>query len=190
MLGRRNLPFFFGVAIVIILLVLVLYLIFHHSAPAPSTSRKLETYSNDPSAQVSMLIDGPVNAPSLHNQVQIIITDHSSTINVLKGYNGTIIRSKVYANTAASFHVFLRSLMYAEFNTGSNNPNLSEASGYCPLGDRYIFSFNADGSQKQRYWTTDCPGDPHTFDGNKALCMQLFENQIPDYGSFTGNLNI
>lgn len=136
-----------------------------------------------------MLIDGPVNAPSDHNQVQIVINNSSITLNVFKGYNDTVVKSRVYPNTEASFHVFLRSLEVAQFTNGVNDPNLKQASGYCPLGDRYIFTFNDAGQQKQRYWATGC-GDKHTFNGDLNLTRTLFTKQVEDYSSLTSGANI
>lgn len=193
MFGRRGIPFLFGVGLVVILLIFVFYLMFHHgggSSPNPNTPKPLASYANNPSAQVSLLIDGPVNAPTQHSQVQIVISNSTATINVFRGYNDTVANSKVYANTEAAFHVFLRSLEYAEFTNGHYDSSLSQASGYCPLGDRYIFSFNVNGSQKERYWTTNCGGGPHTFDGNVGLVLQLFQSQIPDYDSITSGANL
>jgi hypothetical protein len=100
-----------------------------------------------------------------------------------------LIDGPVYPMTVASFHVFLRSLEYANFNSGSNNPNLSQASGYCPTADRFIFSYHVDNRQVQRYWATSC-GGTHTYDGNLSLTLSLFEAQVPNYQNLTINLNL
>ena len=155
----------------------------------PSTVKPMAAYAGDPSAQVAMLIDGPVNAVSLHNQVQVIITNSVTTINVFQGYNDQVINSKNYPMTEAAFHVFLRSLEYANFNSGSSDPSLAQASGYCPTGDRYIFTYNLGGKQLQRYWATSC-GGTHTYNGNLGLTLQLFEAQVPNYNNLTSGLNL
>jgi hypothetical protein len=149
----------------------------------------MASYANDPTAQVAMLIDGPTSAPSLHNQVLITITNSVTKMLIFQGYNDQVKASYAFPMTDAAFHVFLRSLEYAGYNSGSNNPALSQASGYCPTGDRYIFTFDADGVQKQRYWATNC-GGPGTYEGNLDLTIQLFEAQVPNYSNLTGNLNI
>lgn len=190
MYGNRRLRFLLGVGFAIVLLIILFVVIFNHgSGPKAPTPRPMATYATDPSANVAMLIDGPVNAVSQHNQVLVTVSNSNTTIDVFTGYNDQLVESKVYPMTVASFHVFLRSLESAEFNNGSTSPSLSQASGFCPTGDRYIFTFNADGSQKQRYWTTSCNG-PHTYDGNLSLTLNLFEAQVPDYTNITGNLNI
>ncbi len=190
MFGRRNITFILGVALALVLLVVILIVVFSGGGPATQPKAAIATYANDPTAQATLLIDGPEGAGSNHNQIQIIITNSTSTINIIQGYNDNIIKSKTYPNSEAGFHVFLRSLEYSEFDIGNNDPKLSQASGYCPLGNRYIFSFNADNTLIQRYWITSCAGDPHTFDGNLDLTVTLFQNQIEDFNSITAGLNI
>ena len=188
MYGRRDLRFIIGFGIVIILIIISLIIIIGHH-PVVHHQKPLESYTNNPTAQVAMLIDGPVNAESLHNQVQVFITNTGTTINTFRGYNGQVINSKHFYLSVNGFHVLLRSLAYAGFMNGSNNPKLSEASGYCPNGTTYIFSLDANGNQIQRYWTTSC-GGTHTFNGNLGLTLQLFQAQVPDYGNMINNLNL
>jgi hypothetical protein len=150
----------------------------------------MAAYANSPTVQVAMLVDGPVNAPSLHNQVLVTVTNSVTTFKVFGGYNDRVIKEKSFPMTEAAFHVFLRSLEYANFNKGQSSSNLSEASGYCPTGDRYIFTYNRNGKQIERYWITDCNGDPYTFDGNLSLTEQLFVNQVPGYENMISGLNL
>ncbi len=177
-----------GVVLVVAVLVIALLLVFRSGSSKPPTT-PMASYANNPTAQVSMLIDGPVNAPSLHNQVQVVINNTSTTFNVFQGYDSELKANRTFPMSEAAFHVFLRSLEYANYNSGSNNPALSQASGYCPTGDRYIFSFSVNGVQKQRYWATSC-GGTQTYGGNLNLTIQLFQAQVPNYGSLIGGLNI
>jgi hypothetical protein len=179
----------FGLVIALLIIVLIFVFSSHNSQTIKSAT-PIAAYANNLTAQAAVLIDGPEAAASEHNQVQIIITNSSATLNIISGYNSRVTNTKVYANNEAAFHVFLRSLEYSQFDVGRNSPNLSQASGYCPLGDRYIFTFNVNGIQKERYWITNCNGDPHTFNGNLTLTLQLFQNQIPGYQNLVANLNI
>lgn len=193
MFRSRQVRFFLGVGLAVILLVVLIVIIFSHSssnnAPQAAVPKPLAAYATDPSAQVAMLIDGPVNAPSEHNQVQVIVSNSTTTINVFSGYDNLLKSSDNFPMSVSAFHVFLRSLEYAGYNYGSTSSNLSQASGFCPTGDRYIFSFNADNLQLERFWTTSC-GGPHTFNGNSSLVLELFENQVPNYADLTSNLNL
>lgn len=188
MFRSSHLRFLIGVGLALVLLIVLFIVIFSHGKPAP-TPKPMASYAANPTAQVAMLIDGPVNAPSLHNQVLVIISNSATTIDIFRGYNDRVLSSTTFPMDESAFHVFLRSLEYVKYNDGSNNPTLSQASGYCPTSDRYIFSFNVNGRQRERYWTTSC-GGTHTYDGNLSLTLTLFEAQVPNYNRLTSNLNI
>jgi len=191
MYGNRNLRFLVGIGLVLVLVLVVLIVaITHHNQPQISLQPTMASYASNPSAQVAMLIDGPVNAESLHNQVLITINDYQTTIKVFRGYNDHVVSQDTFPMSIAGFHVFLRSLEYAGYNDGSNNPALSQASGYCPTGDRYIFTFNVNGRQVERYWITNCGSTPYTYDGNLGLTIELFQAQVPNYSNIVSNYNI
>lgn len=190
MYRSRELRFLIGAILTIILLIVLIVVAIGHKSTNLINQKPMASYANNSTAQVSMLIDGPVSAPSQHNQVQEIVSNSQATINIIQGYNDRIINTQNYPFSDAGFHVFLRSLEFAGFNKGTNNPSLSQASGYCPTGDRYIFTFKVNGKQVQRYWTTNCSGLPHTFNGNLSLTTQLFQSLVPNYANLTQNLNI
>ena len=194
MKGRREIRFIVGFLLAIALVIVLFVRIFFSNGgshngivnqPAP-----LASYAVNPTAEVSMLIDGPVNAESEHNQIQIVVTNIGTTINIFQGYNDQLVSTHYFALSESGFHVFLRSLEYAKFTSGVNDPQLGQASGYCPLGDRYIFAFSVNGQQQWRHWVDNCNGDPQTFTGNLNLTLQLFENQVPNYGNIVSGLNI
>lgn len=188
MFRSRQLRFLISVGLAIVLVVVLLIIAFSRSPSVPH-GKPMASYANNPTAQVAMLIDGPVDAVSLHNQVQIVITNSSTTINIFQGYDNQVMKSRNFPMTEASFHVFLRSLEYANYNSGSNNPKLSQASGYCPTGDRYIFTFDVNNAQVQRYWASTC-GGAHTYNGNLSLTITLFQAQIPQYNNLVTGLNL
>jgi hypothetical protein len=184
-----------GLLLVAGLLILLIVLIAHGGSKTktPSTAvipKALHSYS-DTNATVSMEIDGPVNANSAHNQLLVTIGSTNATIEALQGYNGSVIRSSTYANTQAAYNVFLYALQYAGFTEGNPANSLSNETGYCPTGNRYIFEIQQNGTTLQRYWTTDCgTSTPHSFEGNFGLVNTLFQQQIPNYQSFSQNLNL
>lgn len=191
MLRNRSLRFLLAVAIAIVLIIILIIIIFSGGSSSHlPVAKPMAAYADNSTAQVAMLIDGPFTTPAHHNQVLIVVNNSQATIDTFQGFNDTLLKSNTYPFSQAGFHVFLRSLEFAKFNDGSNNPALSQASGYCPLGDRYIFSFNVNNRQVQRYWTTSCSGVTHTFNGNLSLTMQLFKSLFPDYSNLTSDLNI
>lgn len=175
------------IILVISLIVLIIVNLNQHRI---TNTVDMASYASNPSAQVAMLIDGPINAAQKHNQVLVVANNYQTTIKVFKGYNDDTIFQKSFPATVSSFHVFLRALEYASYTNGSNNPNLRQASGYCPTENRYIFTFSVNGKQRTRYWTTDCSNDPSTFKGNLPLTLQLFAAQVPGFNNIVSNLNI
>ncbi len=188
MYRRNHLRFLFSFGLAFLLLIVALIFILLHGN-STSSEKLIAGYAKNPSAYAAMLIDGPVNAPSQHNQVLVVVSNSVTKVEVFSGYSDNILRSATYPMDESAFHVFLRSLEYAGYTEGSNNPDLRQASGYCPTGDRYIFSFGVNGKQILRYWTTDC-GGTHTYDGNLQLTLTLFQAQVPQYNQLTTNLNI
>ena len=191
MFRSRQLRFMLGLGLATALLITLLVILFNQgtSSVKTPTPKPMAAYANNPTASVTMLIDGPVNASSLHNQVQISVSNSNTVLKIYTGYNSKVTASYAYPMSEAAFHVFLRSLEFAGYNYGSPRTDLSQASGFCPTGDRYIFSFNADNKQLQRFWTTSCNG-AHTYNGNLDLTVQLFEAQVPNYIDLTSDLNI
>ena len=172
--------YFIGFLVTIGLIILLIVLLFggggksNKSVPKPLTS-----YSTT-DAQVSLTIDGPVNADQNHKQSQIIIDNGQATYQQLQGYDGQIISSESFNNTQASFYVFLRALETAGFTHGDTSSSLSNERGICPLGTRYIVKLTQDGNDIERFWVTSC-GGTKTYEGNIALTIKLFEAQIPNY---------
>jgi len=190
MYGNKNWRFLLGIGLIVVLIGILLIIILNHTPATIKQQKPMAAYANNPTVQVAMLVDGPVNAVSLHNQVLVVISNSQTTFKIFQGYNDHTIQEKTYPMTDAAFHVFLRSLEYANFNQGKTTPGLSQASGYCPTGDRFIFTYDRNGRQIERFWSTSCGGDPHTFDGNLGLTEQLFVNQVPNYSNMISNLNL
>jgi hypothetical protein len=191
MLGSHRYRFLLGMGVIIASITLVLILVFNHSSTTVINQQKpMAAYANDPTVQVAMLVDGPVNAESLHNQVLVTVTNSLTTFKVFQGYDDRIVKEKFFPMTEAGFHVFLRSLEYANFNKGRSSVALSQASGFCPTGNRYVFTYNRNGKQIERYWITNCGSDPYTFTGNSTLTQQLFVNQVPNYDNLITGLNL
>ena len=188
----KNLRFLIVAVLAIIVLVIAIIVIILNSSKVSHSVyvRPLASYASNPTTNVSMLIDGPETSSSNHNQVLINVNNSTVTINAYVGYNNKLLNFETFPNTEASFHVFLRSLEFSQFNVGSSSTSLSQASGFCPQGDRYIFSTSIDNHQTQRYWITNCSGLQHTFNGNFNLTYSQFIGQIPNYYTFVNNLNI
>jgi hypothetical protein len=135
-----------------------------------------------------MTIDGPINASQEHEQVRISVTKDQTNFERLNGYEGKVVDSKNYASNQEAYANFLFALSKAGFTKGDTSKELQEERGYCPLGRRYIFELIQDGRSIERYWATSC-GKPKTYQGDVSLTLQLFQDQIPDYGNLVSNIN-
>ncbi len=182
--------YFIGFLVTIGLIIILILLLFRggNGTKVPTTKKTLNSYAST-DAQVRVTIDGPVNAQSIHQQVQITVGQDNVTYNQIQGYDGNIVNSQNYANTQNAYSAFLHSLTHASFTKGSKDPLLSDYQGYCPLGNRYIFELMQSGKILQRYWSTSC-GKPKTYLGDTNLTLTLFQAQVPNYSTLTQNLSL
>jgi len=180
--------YFIGFLVTIGLIIVLILLLFHGGSKpqVPSTSKTLDSYAGT-NADVRLTIDGPVNAAENHTQVQVDVSQTETTYNQIQGYNDTVVNNQNFANTQNSYAAFLFALERAGFTKGNTNSDLQDERGYCPLGDRYVFELRQGGKDLERYWATTC-GGIKTYDGNVSLTVQLFQAQVPGYGTLTQDL--
>jgi hypothetical protein len=165
-----------GIGIVVLFIVLMFKLIGGRGGDSTTKTINPAAYSHT-AAEATLLIDTRTNIDQDHRQVKIIISGTQNEIQIIQGYQGNIIDSRTYATNDAAFNVFLQSLKLAKFSRG-NDKSTADYRGYCPLGNRYVYSFNDGNKDLFRYWSTSC--GEGTFGGNRALIRRLFMRQIPD----------
>lgn len=182
--------YFIGFLITIGLIIMLIVLIFSGggSKPKTSTAKPLDSYAGT-DAEVSMTIDGPINADQNHQQVRVTVGTNSVTYEEISGYDGQVAERQTFHNTEAAYTVFLRSLALAGFTRGDTTPALQDERGRCALGDRYIFELNNDGNKLERYWVTTC-GGAKTFLGDRSTVTQLFKAQVPQYDNLSNNIRL
>jgi len=174
-----------GIGIVVLFIVLMFRLFTHHgTTTTPATN--LGNYS-DTNAEVTLLIDAPTNVDQDHRQVRITVSGTQNKIEVMQGYQGTVTASRTYASNSASFAAFLQSLKLANFTKG-NTKSTTDYRGYCPLGDRYVYTFNDGYKDLFSFWATSC--GQGTYSGNRSLTRSLFLKQVPahDLSQLTGSI--
>jgi hypothetical protein len=117
----------------------------------------------------------------------MIISGTQNQIQLIQGYQGTVIDSRTYSNNSASYATFLQALKLANFTKGDSK-STADYRGYCPEGDRYVYTFNDGYKDLFTYWSTSC--GQGTFSGNRTLVRELFERQIPekDFDHLTGSV--
>jgi hypothetical protein len=183
------LRYFVGFMATIALIILLIFLIFHGGGKSkvPTTSKTLSSYAGT-DAEVSLTINGIINADQEHESIKITVSRDSATYTQFQGYQGSVTKLQNYSSNENAYSEFLFALQRAGFTQGSNVAALKDERGFCPLGNRYIFELDQDGQQLERFWATNCGGTPKTYNGNLNLTLTLFKNQIPDFNDLTQNI--
>jgi|GEM_PF-148424 len=167
-----------GLALLVLVVVLVIKgiaSISGHDTLAPGVD--ITNYNNTGSS-AQLIVDGPINSDTDHRQVRITVSANQVDIDVLQGYQGTVLDSRTYSNNQAAYSTFLDALQRKNFSRGlAPTSSTEEYSGYCSAGDRYTFSFNDGSRDRFNYWTSNCGGG--TFRGDANSSVDLFVDQIP-----------
>ncbi len=179
---RYILGFLAAVGLIVVVIVLIVRgLASGPSASAPSTKLDLKNYA-DTSTVVRLTLDTPVSAQSTHRDVVLTVGKYVATMQVTKGYNGSIVTQKSYPMSESAYATFLRALSVYGYTKGDSNPQVADERGQCALGDRYIYEVvDTAGNDLQRYWYSSCGFG--TFQGNSNSIRALFIKQFPDYFS-------
>lgn len=169
-------------------ILLIILLTTTHKAAAPSKTVNLVSYANT-NAVVEMIIDGPIVAPENHNSLDVSVSQYNTTFTLKQGYNGHVIKSKIFNNTENSFSNFLYALYYAGYTEGIKS-NFTTDEGLCAAGDRYDFYLIDNGATIQHYWITGCSSLPKTYDGNLTSTIGLFNAQVPNFTTLAAGANL
>ena len=179
------LRYFIWLIAVLGLIIILIVLLLPGSKKGPAGNLLTYRYANT-DAVTRLKIDGPINADAIHKSIEINVDRSSVTYDEFSGYNGHIVKQQTYPSNENAYNNFL----WALYRAGFSLPVTSTASelGYCPLGQRYIFSITNGSSTVQRMWSTSC--GIGIYKGSVSLTLQLFENQVPDYSSLTSGTNL
>lgn len=161
-----------GLGIFILIIVLIVKL-FSGGKSTPQNQFDVGKYA-DTAATATLLVDAPTNLDQEHYQVKITVSQNQNEIDVMQGYQGTIVDSRTYPNNSVAFGAFLQSLKLVNFAKGSSDK--LDYRGYCPNGDRYVLTFNDGTTDRVNYWTTSC--GQGTYKGNRPETLELFKRQI------------
>lgn len=164
-----------GIGIVVLVIVLLIKAIFGGSS-SPAQQINLVSYANT-AATTELYIDGPVVSNQEHRAIKITVSQYQAEIDLIQGYQGTVLQMQTFPNNSASYANFLQALNRLDFTKGNNDPAKQDERGYCAQQDRYIYIFNDGTKNLFRYWSTSC--GQGTFSGNRTQVQQLFERQIP-----------
>jgi hypothetical protein len=159
--------------------------------PAPVNPIKpLGDYAGT-NATVSFTTDGIVNADSLHRSIRITVSNNQTELDVLQGYNPQVIISKTFENNQEAYTVFLKSIANAGFVAKLKNSKApADERGQCALGFRYILDLNDGTDDVSRLWASTCGTKVGTSGAAITTVQQLFQDQIPNYGTLTSQVSL
>ncbi len=149
--------------------------------------KKLQDFAST-DTKVRMIVSGPIVAEKDHREQRITVSHEAVEIEILKGYEGTVDKRKVYNNNKQAYENFLAGLEDQGFNLERRYNGNENELGACPLGRRFIMhTFDGD-KDIQRTWTTSCSSKVGTFNGRLSNIQRLFQAQIPDYSEFVSGV--
>jgi|SRR3989344_2425129 len=180
------------IAVVVLLVFGVVLLTGGDSKEATTAQKAPITLADyiDKNSEVTMTIDGKANAEELHRVIRVKISPNQRVMDVIQGYNNTVLQNVTLTNSKASYDTFMRSIASSGFTRENKGAKQKDERGLCPLGQRFIFELHENGEQKQRLWKTSCGSTGGTFAGNFSTVRTLFQRQIPDFDKQTAGVQL
>ena len=139
---------------------------------------KLVDYASH-NSDVSMTTIGRLVGDESHREIRITVTPTERRLEILGGYDETVLNSTSYPNTQSAYENFLSALARQGF-TSKKDSTISDPRGVCPTGNRYIYDLSDGGSHVSNIWSSSCDKNG-TFAGHGPTIRELFRQQIPDY---------
>ncbi len=187
----------YGIAVIIIALFAVLGVVIlvnrNNTTPSGQPTTKTVTLSDSdssPTASISWTQQGRIVGNNQFNSIRVTVTPTYRRLEILNGYQNTVVRSNDYENNQDAYNTFARALDLLKFGRSRtvSNPNVE---GVCPFGNRFLYNFNANSQQLVNTWSDTCNVSNGTYAGSNAVSTgQLFRNQIPDYSRQTNSVSL
>jgi hypothetical protein len=152
-------------------------------------SKTVVTEYADSSAKVVYELHGELVAEEQRQSIRITIDRNQRVIELLDGYQQTVINKKTYSNNSEAFNEFMFGLSRAGFAT-KQDPEFDSEKGVCPNGNITIYKLVENGEDISRLWGSTCSNNDGSFDGNRRVVKDLFEDQIPDYKQFVDDVKL
>ena len=157
----------------------------------PNTTKKAVVMSDfaTTAAKVSYTVEGIVNGNEAHRAIRITIDKNSRMLEVIAGYQGTVIQTQSFANNSDAFKVFLAALQKQGFLVQRVKPTVTDILGQCAFGQKYIYNTFGITDAPNYLWSASCP-KIGTFNGSQPGVQLLFRNQIPGYSALVSGVNL
>jgi hypothetical protein len=145
-------------------------------------------YADMDASSVIWMQEGRVVGDNKHYSVRITVNENERIVEVMKGYDGQVVRKKSYDNNQEAYRNFLKALDTLEFGR-QKLVKVTDEEGICPTGFRYIYEIKVAGANHLRSWSTSCSVKFGPFDGEASTVRKLFKLQIPDYSKVVSGIS-
>lgn len=143
----------------------------------------------DDGRRVSYTMNGRVVGDEDRRAIRITVDQSERRLEILGGYDGTVISTMTYPNNQDAFKAFLLALAPLGFDSNGRDIQIDYRSA-CPLGIRYVFDTLYNDNSSVSSWATSCSAREGSFVGQRSVVDQLFRAQIPDYSSRTSGVRL
>ncbi len=179
-----------GVIIVLLIIVLAIFFGGRNSTEQTAVDKVILSEQTDGNTAVKLTTQGRLVGDTERRAIAVTVTSTQRRLDILSGYDESVISSKTFPNTQEAYETFLVALEEAGF-TNQRISLIDDERAACPLGRRFIYQLRENGEDVLRSWDTNCRSDnPGTFDGESNLVRTLFERQIPDYRKETSSVRL
>ncbi len=141
---------------------------------------RMSDYSGNATAIVSWTTQSELVGDDEYRSVRVTVSPSQRVLEVLSGYNDKVIKRTTLSNSSKAFEAFMSALDRVSFGREREATQVDEK-GFCPLGNRYVYTLNDSGSLVLRTWSDSCLSADGTFGGNATTVRRLFRAQITDY---------
>lgn len=137
-------------------------------------------YDNDTSS-LRLTYQGKIVGREDYRELRFLVSANERKLEVIQGYNGSVLRRKTYRNDATAYAVLLRALNFEGFTASQGNELGDDHRGVCSRGNRTIAEVFDDNERQLKLWSASCDDEAGTLAGDDRQILRLFQNQIPDY---------
>ena len=156
--------------------------------PKTPQVQKVNKLSSD-GQSVSYTVYGRLVGEEDRRAIRITITGSERKVEVLQGYDESVLKSDSFSNKSSAFNDFLLALEGANFTRRDTSIKVDDK-GICPLGNRYVFEAQYNDNSKIRTFSTSCSAKNVSFKGERSTIDTLFKAQIPNYSGLTSNIQL
>jgi hypothetical protein len=170
-----------GIVVVVFLAILLIFGLGGDSDQPANTPRvtKLADYASKNSV-VSVTTIGKVVGYEEHRSIRVVVSPNERRLEVLSGYDRSVITSQSYPNTSSAYETFLVALSGQGF-LSKRQSSITDHRSVCPSGNHYTYDLTDDSQQVSSLWSVSCSAKTGTFAGNGQVIRELFQRQIPNY---------